>query len=183
MLTITIPGEEYFDDEKQRFLTVNDTTLEFEHSLVSLSKWESEWEKPFLSTDNKSPEQVLDYITRCMLLTPNVPPEIFHKFTTEHYKQINEYIESKMSATWFADLPKPNGPRRKEVITAEIIYYWMDELKIDLDWEKRHLARLFTLIKVHNEKNQPEKKVDKRAIMERNRQLNEERLAKMGTKG
>lgn len=183
MLTITVPGEEYYDEEKQRFLTVNDTTLEFEHSLASLSKWESKWEKPFLSTDNKSPEQVLDYITRCMLLTPNVPPEIFHKFTQENFKEINSYIEAKMSATWFNETQKPTGPRRKEVITAEIIYYWMDELKIDLKWENRHLARLFTLIKVHNEKNQPEKKTDRKALMERNRRLNEERLAKLGTKG
>jgi hypothetical protein len=88
-----------------------------------------------------------------------------------------------MSATWFNEMPKAPGPRRKEIITAEIIYYWMDELKIDLKWEDRHLAKLFTLIKVHNEKNQPEKKVDKKALMERNRRLNEERLAKLGTKG
>lgn len=183
MLTLTIPGVEYFDDEKQRFFTVNDTTLEFEHSLVSLSKWESKWEKPFISPDEKTPEEVLDYISRCMLLTPNVPPETFSKFTSDHYKQINEYIEAKMSATWFTELPKKPGPRRREIITSEIIYYWMDELKIDLDWENRHLARLFTLIKVHNEKNQPEKKVDKRALMERNRRLNEERLKQLGTKG
>ncbi len=181
MLVLTIPGEEHFDDEKQRFLTVNDTKLELEHSLVSLSKWEAKWEKPFLGTEQKTTEQVLDYIN-FMLLTPNVPPEIFLNFTQDHFKQINDYIDKKMSATWFADTPNV-GPKRKEIITAEIIYYWMDSMAIPLEWENRHLGQLFTLIKVHNEKNQPEKKVDKKAVMERNRLLNEERLAKYGSKG
>ncbi|QFG09126.1 hypothetical protein PBI_SPORTO_18 [Arthrobacter phage Sporto] len=183
MLVLTIPGEEFFDDEKQRFFTVNDITLEMEHSLVSLSKWEEKWEKPFLSDDKKTEEQVLHYFM-CMMVTPNVPPEIFLKFTTDHYKQINDYIDAKMSATWFAEkMDTPKGPKRKEIITAEIIYYWMDTMAIPMEWESRHLGRLFTLIKVHNEKNQPEKKVDKKALMERNRRLNEERLAKLGTTG
>jgi hypothetical protein len=182
MLTITIPGEEFWDDEKERFFTVNDTTLEMEHSLVSLSKWEAKWEKPFLGSGEKTPEQILDYI-KFMTLTPNIPPEVFLKLQTHHYEQINAYIDAKMSATWFNESIAKPGPKRREVITAEIIYYWMDSFGIDLEWENRHLSRLFTMIKVHNEKNQPEKKVDKKAIMERNRRLNEERLAKLGTSG
>lgn len=181
MLTLTLPAVESFDEVKNEFVYSDETIIELEHSLFSLSKWESIWEKPFLGPEEKTAEETLGYI-KAMTVTPNVPPEVYQRLTNVNLEEINNYIEAKMSATWFRE--PPNAKRNREVITAEIIYYWMSELKIPLEWEHRHLNQLFTYIKVANQKNNPDKKKMNKVdmIAERNR-INAERKAKMGTAG
>lgn len=180
MLKITIPGEELFDDEKQEFSHAEGFVLELEHSLFSLSKWESKFHKPFLGNDKKTTEESIEYI-RMMILTPDVPDEVFDRLSPENVKEISDYIDNKMTATWFSDTPNKPGPR--EVITAEIIYYFMIALNVPLECEHWHLNRLFTLLRVVNQKNQPEKKMSRREIAARNRALNAQRKAQMNTTG
>jgi len=180
VLKLTILGDEHFDDETSLFVTRGDVILELEHSLVSLSKWEASFEKPFLGKDEKTDEETFGYIL-AMLQTPDVPPEVFSRITAENIQEINNYIDSKMSATWFKEAKGMSTSR--EVITAELVYYWMIALNIPLEWERRHLNQLFTLIKVLNEKNQPEKKLSKAEIAARNRALNAQRKEQHNTSG
>lgn len=182
MLTIEIPATEYFNSEKNEFITAEGKSLSLEHSLVSISKWESKWHKPFFGTEQKTPEQVLDYI-RCMTLTKNVDPALYNRLTPENIKEIEAYIDDPMTATTFTD-NKPGRPTRsKKVITAEIIYYWMVALNIPFECQKWHLNRLLTLIRVVDIKNQPSKKMNKKDLYDRNRQLNAARRRSMGTSG
>lgn len=169
-----------WDDENEVFLTTEDVVLELEHSLVSLSKWEALWEKPFLSNGEKTTAETYSYIM-CMTLTPNVPPEVFSRLSSENLDAVNKYIEAKMTATTFANTPKK--PAGGTVITAEIIYYWMVTLNVPIHCENWHLARLFSFIKVCNEKNSPKKKMSRNEIAQRNRDLNAQRKAEMGTRG
>lgn len=180
MLTIVITGEEHFDEETQEFTYPESVTLELEHSLVALSKWEAEYEKPFLSSDDKTEEEVLGYI-RAMIQTPNIAPEVFDRLTLENLEEINNYINAKKSATWFSD--DSHQSRNGEVITSELIYYWMIVFTIPLECENWHLSRLFTLIRVCNVKNAPPKKKSTAEIAARNRDLNARRKAQLGTRG
>lgn len=180
MLKITIPATELFDEKTQTFITVKEQPLTLEHSLLSLSKWESKWHKPFLGKEAKTFEQQLDYI-RCMTITQNVDPSAYYALTQEQLKKIDDYIQDPMTATWFNDKNQPKSG--KEVITAEIIYYWMKSLQIPFDCEKWHLNRLLTFIRVCNIKDAPEKKMSKREIYSRNRALNDARRKKYNTTG
>ena len=180
MLTIVVLGVEMFDDESQEFTTKDDVALELEHSLVSLSKWESKHEKPFLGKAEKTTEEVFDYI-KCMTLTPNVPDQVFSKFSEKNYNEINEYIEAKMTATWFSEIP--GAPKSRDVITAELIYYWMVIFQIPFECENWHLNRLFTLIRICNVKQSKPKKMSRSEIAARNRELNTQRKAQLGTSG
>ena len=181
MLRITVLGDEYFDEETQEFLTQGDIVLELEHSLVSLSKWESIYEKPFLGKDSKTEEEILGYI-RAMILTEDYPEDIFNRFSQENLNDITKYIEAKRTATWFTDLQNTKTPSR-EVVTSELVYYWMIALNIPFDCENWHLNRLLTLIKVCNAKNAKPKKMSKSEMAARNREINAQRKAQMGTKG
>lgn len=179
MLTITVPAVELFDERTSLFATLPEVELTLEHSLVSLSKWEAIWEKPFLATTEKSTEEVLSYI-EAMTLTPNVPREVFSRLTEENLDAINNYINAKQTATWFRETKQPKG---REVITAEIIYYWLVALTIPFECETWHLNRLFALVKVCNEKQAPKKKMSAAELAARNRSLNEQRLAQLKTTG
>lgn len=180
MLTITIPAGELWDERNQQFISVKEQTLQLEHSLVSLSKWESKWCKPFLSQKEKTLEETIDYV-KCMTITPNVKPEIYNFLTNSNINQINKYISAPMTATWFTN--DRVGKSSSEQVTSELIYYWMIALNIPFECQKWHLNRLLTLIKVCNIKNQPAKKMSKRDIMSRNSALNAARRKQLHTKG
>lgn len=179
MLTIIVPGAELFDESSKEFKTSTDFVLQLEHSLVSLSKWESIYEKPFLGKEQKTNEEVLGYI-KCMALTEDVPADVWVRFSQENLEAVNEYINSKMTATWFAERKqKPS----QEVITAEVIYYWMITANIPLEFQYWHLNRLFTLLQVVSLKNEPGKKLSRAELAARNRALNEQRRQQLGTRG
>jgi len=179
MLTIIIPSIELYDEGKEEFIQTKPQELRLEHSLVSVSKWESRWHKPFLSKDDKTVEETIDYI-RCMTLTQNVPPITYTGITNGNLEEISKYIGSPMTATTFHDKSKTIN---KEIITSEIIYYWMIALSIPFECQKWHLNRLLTLINVCNIKNQPTKKMNKKEIVDRNRSLNAARKQALNTRG
>lgn len=180
MLKIIVPGTEMFDETTEEFITVDDVTLELEHSLVSLSKWESIHEVPFLGKEKKSTEQIIEYI-KCMTLTENVLEKVFLNLSEQNFKDINNYIDAKMTATWFSEAP--GAPKSRDVITSELIYYWMVVFQIPFECENWHINRLFTLIRVCNIKQAKPIKMSRSELAARNRELNEQRKAQLGTKG
>lgn len=180
MLTIVVPGVEMYDEQTEEFVTKDDVTLDLEHSLVSLSKWESIYEKPFLGKGEKTTDEIIGYV-KAMTVTPNVPDAVFLKLTEENIMAINEYIDAKMTATWFNEAP--GAPPSRDVITAELVYYWMITFQIPFECEHWHLNRLFTLIRVCNAKQAKPKKMSRAEIASRNRELNAQRRAQLGTKG
>jgi len=180
MLTIITDDTEYYDDEKSEFIRIKGRAVELEHSLVSLSKWESKWCKPFLGKEPKTDDQLQDYI-RCMTITKNVPDEFYSSFSKEIVDEISGYIDAKMTATTFSEIH--NSSQSSEIVTAELIYYWMIALNIPFECQKWHLNRLLTLIRVCSIKNAPSKKMPKRAILSRNAALNAARKQQLNTKG
>lgn len=178
-LTIKVPGKEFFDAKKCEFIEVKDTTLVLEHSLISVTKWESKWHKPYLSRDEKTKEEVLDYI-RCMTLN-TVDPNVYYALSEDNVNNIIKYIEDPMTATTFKREEKRSS---REIITNEVIYYWMTALNIPFDpCQKWHLSRLMTLIEVCSIKNAPSKKMSKMDVMRQNKLLNAQRRAKYHTRG
>ena len=186
MLPITIPAspeQEFWDEAKEEFITIparKEQKLQLEHSLVSLSKWESKWCKPFLSTKQMTEEESIDYV-RCMTITQNVPPDTYNYITEEIMKEITDYIAAPMTATTFSKEEK--GGANREIITSEIVYYWMFELKIPMECQKWHLNKLLTQIRVCNIKNAPPKKMGKSALMRRNSALNAARRQQFNSNG
>lgn len=180
MLVITIPATEMFNEETQEFFTFKEQTIQLEHSLVSLSKWESKWNKAFLSRDEKTLEETLDYI-KCMTITQNVDPMVYTRLSRSNIEEINKYIEAPMTATTFYEHQQRG--HSKETVTSELIYYWMIALNIPMECQKWHLNRLLTLIRVCNVKNTPPKKMGKGDIMRRNAALNAKRRQQFNSKG
>lgn len=180
MLEITVPGADLWDPINECFIIVGEQTLKLEHSLVSLSKWESKWCKPFLSKTPMSNEETIDYI-RCMTINNNVDPNIYNCLTNDNIAKVRDYIEAPMTATTFRDDKK--GKNSTEQTTAELIYYWMISLNIPFECRKWHLNSLLTLIKVCNIKNQPPKKMSKKDIASQNAAINAARRRSLNTKG
>ena len=180
MLHITIEATECWDESKREFVNIKEQTLQLEHSLVSLSKWESKWHKAFLAKREMSYDEILDYI-KCMTITQNVKPEVYSCLTQENIDQIYNYIQNPMTATYFSK--EQNGKSSSEIVTSELIYYWMVALNIPFECQKWHLNRLLTLIKVCNIKNQPHKKMNRRDVLSRNHALNAARRKQLNSKG
>nr|DAD97157.1 MAG TPA: hypothetical protein [Siphoviridae sp. ctSWe10] len=178
MLHITVPARELFDEIKQEFITTKEYGLTLEHSLVSLSKWEAKYCKPFLSKEEKTFDESIDYI-KCMCMSQNIDDSVFKLLTTDNISEINTYIEAPMTATWY----KREVTNQGRVVTSELIYYWMIALNIPFECQKWHLNRLLTLINVCNLENQPKKKMSKKEVYSRNAAINAARKAKMNSKG
>jgi len=180
MLKITVPNTEFYDEIKEEFIFSKEQTLQLEHSLVSLSKWEAKWCKPFMSKEDKTDEETLDYI-RCMTITQNICDNTYRAINSNIIEKVVDYIDAPMTATVFqkTNTKTPN----REIVTSELIYYWMIAMNIPFECQKWHLNRLLTLINVCNIKNQPSKKMSKREIMERNKALNASRRNSLNTKG
>lgn len=180
MLRLKIAPTEMWDERKQEFVQTGERELMLEHSLVSLAKWESKWQKPFLDQKPKTGAEMLDYV-RCMTITQNVSPETYSRLTTGNMAEIEQYISRPMTATTFS--AEQHGNRNGEKTTAELIYYWMVTLSIPFECEKWHLNRLLALIRVCNLKNQPARKKSQRAILQENRALNAARRQRLRTRG
>lgn len=180
MLIITVGGTESYDEVVGQFVTVGGTVLRLEHSLVSLSKWESEFERPFLDEKEKSEDEIKAYV-RAMNLSPEVSEEALSQLSVENLEEIYKYINAKMTATWFND--DPTVPKNQEIVTAEVIYYWMTALSIPFECQYWHLNRLLTLVRVCNTKQQPPKKMSRAEVAVRQRELNEQRRARFNTTG
>lgn len=185
MLKIVIPPSDGWNEEKEEFVNFAGKTLSLEHSLVSVAKWEARWHKPFLDKQNKTVEEVIDYV-RCMTLTQNVDPSVYSFLTEDNFKQINDYINDTMTATWFVE----NENRRKsssEKITSELVYYWMIAFNIPMECQKWHFNRLMTLIRICEIKNEEQygksNKMPKSALVNRYASLNAARRKAWNTKG
>lgn len=180
-IEIAVPSTELWDPMKEEFVPIKAQKLLLEHSLLSIHKWEAKWKKSYLNSDDKSPIETLDYL-RCMTLTKGVSPYVYYAIPESEMVRIKRYIEDPMTATTFTDREEGKS-RHREIITAEIIYWEMAQLNIPLEWEKRHLNQLLTLIKVSAIKNNPPKKMKPGEIARQNKALNAARRAKHHTKG
>lgn len=183
MLTIVVPGPmELYDEDTREFLEdeAGAVTLKLEHSLISLSKWESRFEKPFLGHEEKSPEEKLFYI-QSMDMARNTPDEVYERLSKGNLDDIEKYVNAKMTATWFHE--PPGAPKSRDVITNELIYYWMFSYGIPLECEKWHLNRLFTLIRVFSASAAKPEKMKRGEVIARQREINEQRKKQLGTTG
>ena len=176
MLEINVALEDAFDEKRSEFVVSSSALVTLEHSLVSVSKWESLWKKPFLAKTDKTPQETLSYI-KFMIINPELPPGVFQKLVEKHSIEIQQYIADEMTATkLYSD---PNAPTSRETITSELVYYWMISMGIPVEFQHWHFNRLITLIRVINLKNTPKKKMSPNE----RRNLNRARLAKHKTRG
>lgn len=180
MLQITIPEKELWDEHIGEFIYIKEHTLQMEHSLISISKWETKWKKPFLTKDSKPIDETLDYF-KCMTLTQNVNPLVYLAITDDIFETINSYLEDPMTATTFSkQISRSVG---RETVTSELIYYWMVALNIPFECQKWHLNRLLTVIQICNIKNQPNKKMNNKEIASRNAAINAARRKRLNNTG
>ena len=181
MLEIDIPGGEIYLETEERFVEYPAVTLRLEHSLLSISKWESKWRKPFLdSRIKKTHEESIDYV-RCMTLNQNVNPLCYKGITGAMLEKVNAYVNDELTATTFSRLPE-SSPNR-QVVTSELIYYWMAGYGIDIECQKWHLSRLLTLIRIFDIKSGKQKKMSMSEVMAQNKALNEARRKAARSKG
>lgn len=180
MLELNIPEREAYDEATGEFITVKPVNLRLEHSLVSISKWESIFEKPFLDNKDKTKEETLEYI-KCMTITQNVDPNTYKLLSASEIEKIEEYLNRKMTASKIKqiDSPKKGG----QFVTSELIYYWMISLGIPLECQKWHINRLVTLIRICEEKQKPPKKMSKSARNKYYSDLNAARRNRFGSSG
>ena len=183
MLQITIPAREFYNNDE--FFYVKEYKLSLEHSLVSIAKWEAKWHKPFISDDEKTVQEQLDYV-KCMTITQRIPSIVYGGLSNSNMEDVQNYIANKRTATFFVEKknPRQHGKGKKETITSELIYYWMISLEIPFECQKWHLNRLLTLIRICNIKNNKNpKKMGKKDTLKNNHKLNEARRAKGNTSG
>ncbi len=186
MLELVLKENEQWDEENEVFVHTKSQTLMLEHSLVSISKWEAKWKKPFLEQHNKEMpmEELIDYI-KCMTITQNVDQDVYRNLSKKDINKVLNYINDSMTATWFREDDK-KGRRSGQAITSELIYFWMISFQIPFECQKWHLNRLLTLIRICNENREDgsgQKKMSQRDLMNRNRALNEARKRRFNTHG
>lgn len=183
MFTLIIPAVQGWDEEKEEFVeSKKEVKLQLEHSLISLSKWESKYCKAFLTKDDKTTEETIDYI-RCMTITQNVDDSVYDNLTNKQINEIISYINAPMTASSVNDNDGNKNTINREKVTSELIYYWMIALNIPFECQRWHLNRLLMLIRICNKKNSPGKKMSKRDIMRRNAEMNNARRKAMNTSG
>ncbi len=187
MLKIVVPPADGWDEEKEEFVSFSGKTLMLEHSLVSVAKWEAKWHKPFLDEAEKSNSELTDYV-RCMTLTQNVDPDVYSFLTEENFKQIDDYINDSMTATWFNETKEQKSSKRStEKVTSELVYYWMIAFNIPMECQKWHFNRLMTLIRICEIKNEEQygkhTKTPKSSLVSRYASLNAARRKAWNTKG
>ena len=180
MLELNIPEREVFDETKNEFIRTKPVSLKLEHSLVSISKWESIYEKPFLDGKDKSIEETKVYI-KCMTITQNIDPLVYEVMSSDEFKQIENYLNKKMTATVIKEIDTTK--KTSQFVTSELIYYWMVALSIPLECQKWHINRLITLIKICEEKNKPPKKMARSVRNKHNSALNAARRNRIGSSG
>lgn len=179
-LVVEITPEDW-DERTQEFIPAKTVTLQLEHSLVSIKKWESKWKRSFLSSrQGLTIEETVDYI-RCMTLTQNVKSEVYQKLSQKNINDVNAYIADSMTATTFSDKSSKKG--RNDIITAELIYYWMISLGIPMECQKWHLNQLITLIRVCSAKNAPATKTSKADLASQYAAMNAARRKQFNSKG
>lgn len=175
-LPIFIPKQELWDESREILIPIEeDITLSLEHSLVSLTKWESKWRKPFLSPEEKTQEQFRDYF-RCMILNEDVDEEIVYALTQRDILEIQNYIETDQTATTF---PKEtsNEPQSNELMTSELIYYYLAQMQCPfIPTENWHLSRVMTLIRVASFKNKGERKLNPQEALEQCESIREKNM-------
>lgn len=181
MLYLTVKSGELFDEASWTFIEIKPTVIQLEHSLLAISKWESKWKKPFMSNEQKTPEEFRDYV-RCMTINRNVDPNIYLRLTSDDYKKIDEYIHDSMTATTFYSFDPKTPKSSSKQVTSELIYYWMSQAQIPFEAEKWHINRLMTLIRIYSVENNP-KKMSKRDVYKSNKAINEARKAKYHSRG
>lgn len=182
MLTIYIPKTEVYNEVINEFHTLPAYSVDLEHSLFSISKWEAIYKKPYLDDAKKTDKETLAYI-QCMALTSNIPDEAYSRIPNSEITKISNYITDSMTATWFSKDNESKNPFAKPIITSEVIYYWLVSMQIPFECQHWHLNRLLTLVRVIHEKNKPQKKMSKRDLASRNHALNEARRAQLNTTG
>lgn len=180
MLKLQIEGAEYWDEEREEFVSSPGGTLLLEHSLRSIAEWESKWKKPYLEQRDMTPEELIDYI-RCMTVGPEKDMLLYQSLTFDQLVQIKDYINDPMTATTFRK--DENAPRNRSITTAEILYYEMSELNIPYSCDRWHLNRLMTLIRVCAIKRAPRKKGGKKNAAQNRKNLNRQRREQYGTSG
>lgn len=176
MLPIEIAKKELWDNEREEFLYIEATTLRLEHSLVSIREWESKWHKPFLSDQEKTYEETLDYI-RCMSLEPISDPNIVYGLSQEQVDKIIEYINEKMTASWINSKREETTHRNQNPTTSEVIYAMMFELGIPIECQNWHFNHLIMQIQVSAERQKPPKKKSKAELTQEYKEINARRRA------
>lgn len=179
MLQLTIPPSEHFDHKKREFLKLPGYEVELEHSLLSLSKWESKYKTRFIGHTMNDVNQVLDYI-RMMCVTPNVDPNFVLGLTKEMSEQIRVYIQTEHTATTINEV---KTPRSSEAVSSELIYYWMTVYNIPFTCETWNLSRLLMLIRICSIKQEKPKKMSRAEALSRQRSLNAQRRAQYNSSG
>ena len=178
-LWVKIKPTEIFNEDTNEFILIEEQSLEFEHSLVSLSKWEAKHHKYFISNPDISYSEMVDYI-RCMCLS-DVSDTVLSCLTKDHIEEISKYISDPMTATKF--YRNGNSKRSDERVTSELIYYWMIVQNIPVEFQHWHLNRLLTLIRLCSSKQEKPKKMSQSEIMRQNSRINAARRARLNSKG
>lgn len=182
MLKITVPGGRHWDPIMEQFFYTRETVLTLEHSLVSIKKWEERWKVCYLNKHRKKTDaELIDYI-RCMTITQNVNPLVYYALSDDNISDVVKYIQDPHTATYYVDFEQ-EAESKGELLTAEVLYYYMIKLQIPIEFQKWHLNSLIALLKVFDKKETPPKKLSESEARARHASINERNRALFNTKG